>query len=152
MIRRFQKSLVAAALLVVAVCVLAVVPTTAKDEKEAASKGEDAVKTARKLAMKAFMRKKLVSSQEVIEGLALEDFELIERGAKSLKAMSVAAEFMVTDDPPYREHSDEFRKAIIKMEKAAREKRIDGATLGFLDMTMCCVECHKYVRATLVSR
>jgi hypothetical protein len=153
----FRSSLIASGLFLGAIGGLAIVPTNAKDEKKdektAPPKTDGSIKeSAKKLAMKAFMRKKLASSQEIIEGLALEDFELIEKGAKNLKAMSAAAEFMVTEDPLYKEHSNDFRKVVIKMEKAAREKRIDGATLGFMDMTMSCVECHKYVRTILIAQ
>lgn len=105
----------------------------------------------RKLAMKAFMRKKLAASQRILEGLALEDFDAVAQGTKELRAVSGAAEFIVVKDPIYREHADEFRRIVGKMAKAAQEKRIDGATLGFVDMTVSCVECHKFVRTILVA-
>jgi hypothetical protein len=98
------------------------------------------------------MRKKLEASQSLIEGLVLEDFDLIARGAKQLKATSSAAQFLVIHDPIYSGQADEFRRIIDKMEKAAKEKRIDGATLAYMDMTMSCVECHKYVRNVLVAQ
>jgi predicted GTPase len=98
------------------------------------------------------MRKKLEASQSVLEGLALEDFDLIARGAKHLKTTSAAAEFLVIHDPLYTEQADEFRRIIDKLERAAKEKRIDGATLAYVDMTMSCVECHKYVRNVLVAQ
>lgn len=120
-------------------------------KKDADAQTEPAKPGSKKVAMKAFMRKKLAASQNIIEGLALEDFDLIERGAKELKATSAAAEFMVVNDPLYKDHADDFRRIVAKIEKAAREKRIDGATLGFMDMTMTCVECHKLARTILVA-
>src|SRR5262245_8940398 len=128
-------------------------PDSVADDKPApAAKEEPAKKpTNKKLAMKAFMRKKLEASQSLMEGLALEDFDLIANGAKQLKATSAAAEFLVIHDPLYTENADEFRRIIDKLEKAAKEKRIDGATLAYMDMTMSCVECHKYVRNVLVA-
>ena len=153
MLHHFRSPRITGALLLAALCGLAVVPSNAKDEKEPSPKAESPTKPgAKKIVMKAFMRKKLASSQDVIEGLALEDFDLIEKGAKQLKAMSAAAEFMASNDPLYKEHADDFRRVVTKMEKAAREKRIDGATLGFMDMTMNCVECHKYVRTILIAQ
>ena len=53
----------------------------------------------KKIAMQAFMRKKLEASQSILEGLALEDFDLIAKGAKQLKTTSAAAEFLVIHDP-----------------------------------------------------
>ncbi|MGQ0635983.1 MAG: hypothetical protein ACT4QC_15335 [Planctomycetaceae bacterium] len=127
--------------------------SNAKDEAAAPDKSETQVKPGfRKTAMKMFMRKKLAASQDVLEGLALEDFDLIEKGAKQLKALAVAAEFMVVNDPLYAEYADDFRRTANKMEKAAKERRIDGATLGYMDTTMNCVECHKFVRTIQIAR
>lgn len=128
-------------------------PLNAKDEKAPPAKTDGADKPgAKKLAMKAFMRKKLAASQDVMEGLALEDFDLITKGAKQLQATSAAAEFMVVNDPIYKEHADDFRRIVAKLDRAAREKRVEGATLAFMDLTMTCVECHKYTRTILVAQ
>ena len=128
-------------------------PSVAQDKNKPADKAADKEKPAgKKIAMQAFMRKKLESSQSVLEGLALEDFDLIAKGAKQLKTTSAAAEFLVIHDPVYTEHADEFRRIIDKLERAAKERRIDGATLAYVDMTMSCVECHKYVRNVLVAK
>ena len=127
--------------------------TNAQEKDKPAGKAADKEKpSGKKIAMQAFMRKKLEASQSVLEGLALEDFELIARGAKQLRTTSAAAEFLVIRDPLYTEHADEFRRIVEKMEKSAKEKRIDGATLAYVDMTMSCVECHKYVRNILVAK
>src|SRR5579859_4324394 len=85
----------------------------------------------KKVAMQALMRKKLEASQSVLEGLALEDFELIAKGARQLGSTAAAAEFMVFNDPLYTEYADDFRRITNKMETAAKEKRIDGATLAY---------------------
>lgn len=152
MFRRFRVHAVSGILLAVLCCVVAVA-SNAKEESDRAAKDENQTKPGlKKIAMKAFMRKKLASSQDIIEGLALEDFALIAKGAKQLKAMSVVAEFMSINDPTYVEHADEFRRTVSKLEKSAKEKQIDGATLGFMDMTMKCVECHKFVRTIPVEQ
>jgi hypothetical protein len=92
------------------------------------------------------MRKKLDSAQNVLEGLALEDFRLVAKGAAELKAASTSAEFNVINDGYYNAYAAKFRRTTEKMVKAARDKNLDGATLAYLDMTLSCVECHKYVR------
>jgi hypothetical protein len=133
----------------------------ADDEKSATKAGDKAAATqknvvekkpvAKKVAMKLFMRKKLEASQHLLEGLAVEDFDMIATGARQLKTTSAAAEFIVVNDPMYAQQADEFRRIVDKLEKAAKEKRLDGATLGYVDMTMSCVECHKYVRNVLLA-
>jgi hypothetical protein len=114
-----------------------------KPAEKAAAKEKPGVK---KTLLRAFMRKKLAASQSVLEGLAVEDFDLIAEGAKQLKATAGAAEFMVSKDPLYVEHAEDFRRVVNKLAVAAKEKRLDGATLAYMDMTMSCVECHKHVR------
>jgi hypothetical protein len=124
------------------------------DEKKPAPKKNEAADkpSIKKVAMKTFMRKKLEASQSVLEGLAVEDFDLITAGARQLKTMTAAAEFMVIHDPIYTQQADEFRRIIDKLEKAAKEKRLDGATLAYVDMTMSCVECHKFVRNVQIAK
>jgi hypothetical protein len=106
----------------------------------------------KKSVVRAFMRKKLAASQSILEGLAVEDFDLIAEGAKQLKATAGAAEFMAFNDPEYVEHADDFRRIANKLAVAAKEKRLDGATLAFMDTTMSCVECHKHIRSGAVAK
>ena len=40
----------------------------------------------------------------------------------------------------------EFQRLSDEMDRKAKEKTIDGATLAYLRLTMNCVNCHKYVR------
>jgi hypothetical protein len=59
-----------------------------------------------------FMKAKLTHSQQVLKGLATEDFDLI---AKSAQAMSLLCEdeiWMVLQTPEYRERSAEFRRSV----------------------------------------
>ncbi len=119
----------------------------AEDQEKPAEKAADKEKkTVKKVVVQAFMRKKLAAAQSVLEGLAVENFDLIADGAKQLKALAGASEFMVSDDKEYVEHADDFRRIVNKLGVAAKEKRLDGATLAYLDMTLGCVECHKHVR------
>ena len=38
------------------------------------------------------------------------------------------------------------------MTEAARKKNLDGAVLAYVDLTMKCINCHKYVRGVRVSQ
>ena len=114
-----------------------------KPAKQAAAKEKPAIS---KVVLQAFMRKKLAASEKVLEGLAVEDFDLIAEGAKQLKATAGAAEFMAFNDPEYLEHAADFRKVVNKLAVAAKEQRLEGATLAFLDTTMNCVDCHQHIR------
>ncbi len=96
-----------------------------------------------------FMRMKLEFSKKVLEGLTLENYDSIVKNAKALKRLSEAAEWEVPTIPnagDYVIFTTEFQRLADEMERKAKEKNIDGATLAYLRMTMNCVSCHKYVR------
>ena len=100
---------------------------------------------------KEFMRDKLELSQRLLEGLALEDYDLIVSKATRLSAMSKEARWQAFQNPDYERHSVEFRRHVDALAKAARDKNLDGATLAYVRATMSCVECHKFVRGKLVA-
>src|SRR4051794_14528854 len=102
-------------------------------------------------ATREFMRDKLENSQKILEGLALEDFDLISAKAKKLSAMSQEVSWHVFDNPDYAQQSAEFRKAVEGLGKAAERKNIDAATLAYMKVTMSCVDCHKLVRGKLMA-
>ncbi len=124
-------------------------PSSRADEetRPGEKKGAQERPRVKKVLLHAFMRTKLAASQKVLEGLVVEDFDLITKGAGEMVVVAGAAAFMVSDDPAYVEHADDFRRILNKLVVAAKEKRLDGATLAYVDMTMSCVECHKQVRA-----
>jgi hypothetical protein len=96
-----------------------------------------------------FMRKKLDLSKNVLEGLTTEDYKLIIKNAKALRVMSQAAEWQVPTIPNvehYLPYTAEFQRITGDMIKKAEAKNLDGVTLGFVQMTTSCVNCHKYVR------
>jgi hypothetical protein len=93
-----------------------------------------------------FMHRKLEHSQKVLEGIVVEDFDLIEKNARNLNLLSQAAEWQILPSAEYRGHSEEFRRTTETLAKAAREKNLDGAALAYVQLTLNCVNCHKYVR------
>jgi hypothetical protein len=93
-----------------------------------------------------FMRAKLAHSQDVLEGLSLGDFDLIGKGAQELSLVSQDSSWQVLQTEDYARHSAEFRRSCDTLRKAAREENLDGALLAWMEVTMKCVQCHRYVR------
>ncbi|MCX7412052.1 MAG: hypothetical protein NTW36_01250, partial [Planctomycetia bacterium] len=58
-------------------------------------------------AVAVFMRAKLAHSSEVLEGLALEDFDMIARGAQELSLASQASSWQVLQTEDYARQSAE---------------------------------------------
>lgn len=93
-----------------------------------------------------FMQVKLVHAQKVLEGLTMEDYEAIATNAQKMSLLSQAATWRVLQTPEYLSRSMDFRRAADQLRAAAQKKNLDGATLAYVDVTLKCVECHKYVR------
>lgn len=105
----------------------------------------------KKPALQKFMRTKLSLSQGILEGLVTDDLERVERNANAMLLLTVAEEWKASDRPLYGQHSEEFRRAVKDVSKMAQKKNLDGAALNYLQVTMSCIECHRYVRNELIS-
>ena len=93
-----------------------------------------------------FMRAKLIHSQKVLEGLTTENFELIAINSQAISLLSRDESWQVLQTPEYLSRSVEFRRTVDALTAAAKQKNLDGAALAYIDVTLKCVECHKYVR------
>jgi hypothetical protein len=98
------------------------------------------------LPLRDYMRLKLEASNLVLEGLCTDDAELVEQGARKLNEMSSSERWRVTNDPMYRQFSGDFREITQQLVEAAEKKNMDRAALKWMDATMGCIECHRFVR------
>jgi hypothetical protein len=97
------------------------------------------------------MQKKLDHAQKVLEGVAVQDYDLIERNADELILISKKAEWKVIQTPDYVRHSEDFRRNGELLVKHAKAKNIDAAALAYVQMTLSCVNCHKHVREVRIA-
>jgi hypothetical protein len=94
----------------------------------------------------ALMKKKLTHAQKLLEGIALADLSKIGDNARELSVVSKEVGFRVLKTPQYELHANEFRRALDDIQRGVAQKNLDAATLGYMDLTMSCVRCHKHVR------
>ncbi len=120
-------------------------------QKEAKGKVEKQEAEEELTALQKLMRKKLDSSQKILEGLAIEDFDLIQKGADELGNLTKAEEWRVSNDMMYRQYSQEFRSKAFQASRMAKKSNLEGAALSYVQVTLSCVECHKWVRAVLLA-
>jgi hypothetical protein len=97
-------------------------------------------------SLATFMRLKLSHAQSVLEGITLEDYDEIAKHAQTMATLSEDEKWNVFQTAEYRRHSAEFQLICRSLQEAAQEKNLDGATLAYMQMTMSCVNCHKYSR------
>ena len=96
----------------------------------------------------AFMQAKLTHSEKTLEGLAKGDFELIAKHSQAISLLCEDELWAVLQTPEYLERSKEFRRNVNAITEAARKKNLEGATLAYVNATLNCVSCHKYLRDT----
>lgn len=92
------------------------------------------------------MHEKLKHSQNVLEGLALADYDKIARNAGELVRISNQAGWLVFKTPKYEMYSNEFRRNAETLIGNAKDKNLDAAALTYVELTLNCVHCHKYAR------
>lgn len=101
--------------------------------------------------VQTLMRLKLQHAQGVLEGIALEDFDKIDKHAQGLALISQAAAWQVFQTPEYLRQSASFRVTCDELSGHARAKKLDAAALNYVKLTMQCVECHKHIRGVKVT-
>ncbi|MEZ6068443.1 MAG: hypothetical protein R3B90_22635 [Planctomycetaceae bacterium] len=116
---------------------------------EAAQAADPVKKT--DLTLEEFMRRKLDASNQILEGLTTDDMPMVVAGARKLHEMSVAERWRVSNDPLYRQFSADFRETTLGLIKAAEEGNADRAAMKWMDATMSCLDCHRFVRGAKVA-
>lgn len=96
--------------------------------------------------LSTFMRLKLEHSKSILEGLAVEDYELISKNAQSLSLLSLESNWNRLQTEEYLTSSREFRRAAQGIRDAATNQNLEGAALRYVSLTVQCVECHQYLR------
>ncbi len=96
--------------------------------------------------LKPFMQMKLDHTKGILEGLATEDYEQIAKETQALNALSLQSSWNAHTTLDYLDHSADFRRALNVITKAAHEENLDRAALGYVNLTVQCIECHRYLR------
>ncbi len=96
--------------------------------------------------LETIMKRKLEYTHNLLQALMLEDFDAIEQNSERLRRLSEASNWNVIRTHEYTRHNSEFSRAVDALKKAAQEKDLEAATLAYVEMTLKCVQCHKYVR------
>lgn len=89
---------------------------------------------------------KLRSTQSLLQGIALSDFDRITKAAEELIKLSRTADWIAHKTPRYEVHSNEFVRAAEALITKAKARNLDGVVLGYMDLTSSCVRCHQYLR------
>ncbi|HSH95596.1 MAG TPA: hypothetical protein VK968_15740 [Roseimicrobium sp.] len=92
------------------------------------------------------MKAKLAASQRVLEGIALEDFEIIAVNGRKMAKLSQGTSWRARQTPEYDLFTTEYRRHVDALVLAAEKKNVDAASLAYFQITQSCVSCHRYMR------
>jgi hypothetical protein len=95
---------------------------------------------------KAAMQLKLELTQNMLEGITLEDFDQISQNAEKMKTLVKVEQWLHRDTRQYKAQLQIFQFANDELARFAKEKDADGAALAYVQLTLSCVNCHKHVR------
>jgi hypothetical protein len=93
-----------------------------------------------------WMKKKLDFSKNIMEGIALADFDKVTQNAQTLRGLSKIEAFVRRGTPGYRVQVDAFEQSLTEIIRQADKENLEGTTLGFHQLTVSCVKCHRDLR------
>ena len=96
--------------------------------------------------VKEAMRQKVAYSQQVLVGITLEDYGIIANNAEKLVELSNKTNWYSRQVPEYELFLNEFRRKAQEVMEAGKQKNLDAASLAYVQMTLSCVSCHKFIR------
>lgn len=102
--------------------------------------------SAQKISTRETMKLKLALSQGVLEGIAMERFEQIATNAQALIKLSQAAEWRHRETAGYQRFTADFVRQADALGRAAKSRNVDAATVAYFQLTVSCVNCHRYLR------
>jgi hypothetical protein len=98
------------------------------------------------------MQLKLKHAERVLEGITMKDFKKVSKNADELLLLTKEEEWKVLSTPDYENYSNEFRRNVESLIKNAKDENLDACALSYVEMTLTCVKCHKYVREVRMTR
>ncbi len=106
-------------------------------------------KSSKGLALKStqvLMQDKLSHAQSILRGVAMEDFQSIVKDTEMLAMIAKAASWYNTDSPDYMRYFKNFEESVAFLEGNAKSKNLEGVAMGYVRLTLSCMQCHNFVR------
>jgi hypothetical protein len=101
----------------------------------------------------ALMRDKLAQMNRILEGITLDKFDQVQEGAKKLGMISKATSWHIPNPTPqYTRMSKNFQEQSADLERHARERNGEAATLDLVRMNITCAHCHQHMRESVAPR
>ena len=124
-----------------------VIPSVGKTQDQKTDKSNELTSN------QMLMRDKLVQMNRVLEGITLDKFDQVEESGKMLRIISRATSWHIVDPTPqYKRMSMNFQEQAADLERHAKERNIEAATLDLVRMNVTCTQCHQHMREVAARR
>jgi len=92
------------------------------------------------------MKQKSSAAHGLLDGIVQNDFAALAKHADMLKSISKASTWHTSDSEVFLGFARSFQNAADFLVANAKEKNQDGVALGYVRITLECMQCHKHVR------
>ena len=106
-----------------------------------------ALQTARQGPVESLMKAKAGYAHRLLDAVVLGELETARDQAFRLKAVAETADWNVMDTPEYVRESEAFIRATDRLLQSAGSKNPEAVALAYVEVTLSCVHCHRYVNA-----
>ncbi len=101
----------------------------------------------------ALMREKLQHTQKILEAVVTSDWTMLETQTRELEALTRDQRWSVLRYPEYAKYSGQFLQAVQTLHTAAAQRDLEKTPKAYADVTLQCVNCHRYLaRARIVAK
>lgn len=97
-------------------------------------------------ATKALMYQKLNHAQLILQSLMIGDKKNLVSNLEQLKNLSVATTWYKSDNEDFQRYSGNFREAIDRMIEYEKKGNQEGVSMGYIQLTLSCMNCHEKMR------
>jgi len=98
------------------------------------------------------MREKLGHAQKILEAVVTSDWMSLETHSRELEQLTRDPRWMVLKYPEYSKHSAAFVQAVQALHTAAAQHDLEDTPKTYVNMTLKCVECHRYLARDRIAR
>jgi hypothetical protein len=98
------------------------------------------------------MREKLGHAQKILEAVVTSDWVNLETHSRQLEQLTRDPRWMVLKYPEYARHSAAFVQAVQALHRAAAQRDLENTPKAYVDVTMQCVECHRYLARQRIAK
>ena len=91
------------------------------------------------------MVRKLDHAQEILKAVVTSDWVRLETHSRELEQLTRDPRWMILQYHEYRRHSDAFVRAVQELHRAAAQRDLEASPRAYVELTLRCVDCHRYL-------